>query len=55
MTVKANDRDANSVITYELVSSSGDGRDIFYLLPSTGEIRTMKSLKNVTQTTYFVS
>ena len=52
--VRAVDADGD-VITYEIVSHSGDSADIFFITPSNGEIRTLKSLTTAAQQSYTVS
>ena len=52
--VRAVDADGD-VITYEIVSHSGDSADIFFITPSNGEIRTLKSLTAAAQQSYTVS
>jgi len=52
--VRATDEDGG-LVTYELVSSTDDGPDFFYMLPSSGEIRTQKSLDGAAQSNYVVS
>lgn len=51
--IRATDADGGP-ITYELSAASGDGSQVFYLLPSNGEIRTLKSLKDIQQNAYVV-
>lgn len=52
--VRAVDADGDE-ITYEIVSHSGDSSDIFFITPSNGEIRTLKSLTTAAQQSYTVS
>lgn len=53
-TVKATDADGGAIV-YELTSSSADGADLFFLSPSSGEIRTLQNMQGATQTSYVVS
>lgn len=52
--VRAVDADGDDV-TYEIVSHSGDSASIFFMTPSNGEIRTLKSLSTAAQRSYTVS
>lgn len=52
--VEATDEDAGDTITYEVVSSSGDGTDLFLVIPSTGEVRLKKPATDSTSSLYNV-